>query len=71
MALKKKAITATTASEQLRVAYGRCFSSRDGKIVLADLNKQFYDGKMDGSDLNREVGKRDVMRHIKTRLNNG
>lgn len=51
-----------------KALYSRLFNTRDGKLVLADLLKRFYDTPMEGGDLNREAGRRDVARFIKTRV---
>ena len=51
-------------------AYGRVFETRDGKIVLDDLRRQFYDCPMKSGDLAREAGRRDVVLHIHRRMSN-
>jgi hypothetical protein len=52
-------------SDNDKALYNRLFSTRDGKAVLKDLQKRFYDNPMDGADLNREAGRRDVLHFIK------
>lgn len=58
---------ATRADEldALQAAYARFVSSRDGQTIMADLEKRFYDVPMTGADLNREVGRRDVVLYMK------
>lgn len=51
-------------AKQMQAAYARAFATADGKVVLNDLIRRFYDGPMDGPDVNRELGQRDVVRHI-------
>ena len=52
----------------LQAAYRRLFGTRDGKLVLADLLTRFYDNPMDGDDLNREAGRRDVLHFIRHKV---
>lgn len=56
--------------EQLNAAYCRIFESPDGKIVFDDLMRNYYDGPMTGErcDINRELGRRDVVLAIKNKL---
>lgn len=54
--------------KDLQGAYARLFASKDGKIVLADLTTQFYDNDFKNENINREVGKRDVIHFIKQRI---
>lgn len=56
--------------EQRRLSYARLFNTSDGKVVLADLERLFYESAMAGTDLNREVGKRDVVHFIKQQVKN-
>lgn len=51
-------------------AYSRVFETRDGKIVLEDLERQFYHCPMKSGDLAREAGRRDVVLHIHRRMTN-
>ena len=69
-AVKKKPITSTAAIKQMAQAYRRCFAGKDGALVLEDLERKYYDGKMDDPDINRCVGQRDVVRHIKEKIRN-
>ena len=62
---KTKVAKIVSDSETVNAAYKRLFATRDGKVVLADLSKRFYDNPMDGADLNREAGQRDVLHFIK------
>lgn len=64
----KKVAQIVSDSETQEALYKRVFSTRDGKAVLADLSNKFYDTPMDGVDLNREAGKRDVIHFIKRRV---
>ena len=48
--------------------YQRLFSTRDGKQVLADLMRRFYDNEISDSDTIRDIGKRDVLLYIKRRV---
>lgn len=50
--------------KELRNAYRRLFDTRDGKLVLEDLKRLYYDSPLNGEDLSREVGQRDVVRKI-------
>ena len=65
---RKPLVTNVSDSDTLQGAYKRLFLTRDGKAVLEDLHKQFYDNPMDGDDLNREAGRRDVVHFIKRKL---
>lgn len=47
--------------KKVHETYSRLFNTRDGQIVLDDLRRRFYDAPMSGADLNREVGRRDVL----------
>jgi len=67
---KTQPLKATAASKQMAQMYRQCFATKAGALVLADLTRQFYDAKMDSGDINRDVGKRDVVRHIKQRIEN-
>ena len=49
-------------------AYHRLFRTPDGEIVLQDLKRKYYDGRMDAIDLNRCIGQRDVVREILVRV---
>ncbi len=51
--------------QQMQIMYAKLFSSDNGKAVLADLERRFYDGAMKGPDINRELGQRDVVLMIK------
>lgn len=65
----RKAPTDRALSTQaLTNAYDRLFKTRDGKLVLADLNKRFYDCEISESDTNRQIGKRDVLLFINKRV---
>lgn len=64
----KSKVRIVSDSETTDAAYQRLFDTRDGKVVLADLMKKFYDGPMEGADLSREMGKRDVLYSIKKRV---
>lgn len=66
--LTKDAIEKIDNLKQLQGAYAHLFSTADGKLVLADLEHKFYDNALEGRDLNREVGRRDVVRHIKQQV---
>jgi hypothetical protein len=66
-ALGKKTPTVAVPKGQ-DALYSRVFNTRDGKAVLADLNKKYYDNEISESDINREVGRRDVLRFINRRV---
>ena len=64
----KVKVTSREAMAKIDGAYSRCFKTRDGKVVLDHLCEAFYDGVMDGPDLSRLLGRRDVVRAIQQRL---
>lgn len=64
----KVKVTSKEAMAKIDGAYSRCFGTRDGKLVLKHLLESFYDGALDGPDLSRLLGRRDVVRSIQQRL---
>ena len=58
----------TDKSLATRSAYQRLFKSRDGMVVLNDLQNRFYDNEISESDTTRDVGKRDVLLFINRQL---
>jgi len=65
---KKKVRQVVSDAETMAHAYKATFTTREGKVVLADLLTRFYDHPMDGVDLNREAGRRDVLHFIKRKM---
>lgn len=49
----------------IKAAAARLFATRDGAQVLEYLNTKYYDAPIKCEYINREVGRRDVMLHIK------
>jgi hypothetical protein len=49
----------------VKTAADRLFKTRDGQIVLKYLNQKYYDGPMATGSLERLIGRRDVLLHIK------
>jgi len=66
---KAKVTEIVSDSDTRDALYKRVFSDRDGKAVLADLAKRFYDNEIkDGDTVLRDIGRRDVVRFIKLRV---
>lgn len=67
MAIEKRPAKVHPHIEELKALaaiYQRAFGTPEGRRVLEDLKTRFYDGPMSGPDVNREVGRRDVLHHI-------
>ncbi len=54
--------------QRLKTQYQRLFKTSEGEAVLEDLRKRFYDGKIKQEQIERDVGKRDVILHILNQL---
>ncbi len=65
---KANAAALVDETKLYKALYSRVFDSRDGKKVLEDLRKRFYDNEISESDINREVGRRDVLHFINRRV---
>lgn len=65
---KKKATIIVSESDTLDSLYNRVFSTRDGKAVLADLAKRFYDNEIKDDFVLRDIGRRDVVLFIRRRV---
>jgi len=64
-------MTATpTNMIDVKASMARLFETRDGKMVMGYLNKKYYDGPMTKGSLERLLGSRDVMLHIKQLMEN-
>ena len=66
--VRKAPTSRANTLKQLEGAYDRLFKTRDGKLVLADLNNRFYDNEISESDTTRQIGKRDVLLFINKRV---
>lgn len=50
---------------EVKASAARLFATRDGQQVLGYLTRKYYDAPMTKINLEREVGRRDVLLHIK------
>ena len=57
-------------AERLERHYAMLFATPDGEKVLADLKELFYDCEITG-DIDRAVGRRDVVLHILENIKHG
>ena len=55
-------------SDTDQALYNRVFSTRDGRDVLADLAKRFYDNEIKDDFVLRDIGRRDVVQFIKRKM---
>ena len=62
--------TIPTNMIDVKSSMARLFETRDGKMVVGYLNKKYYDGPMTKGSLERLLGSRDVMLHIKQLMEN-
>lgn len=63
--MKKQQQDWLEAQTDLRAAYSRLFATRDGRVVLDDLRRRYYDLTIKtDADMHRVVGQRDVVLHI-------
>ena len=72
--ISKQAQAARQYSDQLNKAYRALARSPNGKLVLADLEKKFYDVDMTSSDEHSssiKVGRHSVVLYIKRRIASG
>ena len=49
----------------IKAATGRLFNTRDGQAVLDYLMTRYYDCQIRDVSIHRDVGQREVLRHIK------
>ena len=57
-------------ADRLERTYAMLFATPDGERVLEDLKDLFYDCRIEG-DLERAVGRRDVVLHILENIRHG
>ena len=49
----------------VKAATDRLFNTRDGQAVLSYLMTRYYDSQIRDASIHRDVGRRDVLHHIK------
>ena len=49
---------------EIKPAAARLFDTRDGKLVMEYLQRTYYDAKLNSDNLERECGRRDVIRNL-------
>ena len=59
------------AFDEIKPAAKRVFHSRDGELVLEYLLSRFYHCRLKDEHLERQVGRRDVLLHIRDLLTEG
>ena len=54
--------------EDVKAAATRVFATRDGEVLMNWLERSYYDCKINDTQLERQIGKRDVVWAIKQLL---
>lgn len=70
MNVSEKRLKAAGADGVIRVRFAasRIFKSQDGKLLLAYLKKRYYDNRLKPEELERQVGRRDVVLDLITMI---